>query len=90
MPQASQPRIEIQQASALLAGELSIEENAPVVCRHQERFIDGTPWSLQTSFYPMSLVDRGALRLIQAETSPRAPSRTCVNHSTSSRPATAT
>ena len=58
MPQASQPKIEIQQASALLAGDPSIEENAPVVCRHQERFIDGTPWSLQTSFYPMSLVDR--------------------------------
>ena len=25
-----------------------------------------TPWSLQTSFYPMSLAERGALRLIQA------------------------
>ncbi|HEY5355096.1 MAG TPA: GntR family transcriptional regulator [Streptosporangiaceae bacterium] len=66
-PQASQPKIEIQQASALLAGELSIEENAIVVSRHQERFIDGTPWSLQTSFYPMSLVERGATRLIQAQ-----------------------
>ena len=41
-----------------------------MVSRHQERFIDGTPWSLQTSFYPMSLVDRGALRLIQAQNIP--------------------
>ena len=31
-----------------------------MVSRHQERYIDGTPWSLQTSFYPMSLVERGA------------------------------
>ena len=33
---------------------------------HQQRFIDGTPWSLQTSFYPMTLVDAGADRLIKA------------------------
>jgi GntR family transcriptional regulator len=66
-PQASQPRVEIQQASTPLAGELGVEENAQVVSRHQERFIDGTPWSLQTSFYPMTLVERGALRLIQAQ-----------------------
>ncbi len=69
-PEASQPKVEIQQASALLAGELAIEENAQVVSRHQERLIDGTPWSLQTSFYPMSLVERGALRLIQAQNIP--------------------
>ena len=66
----SQPRVEIQQASTLLAAELGVEENAPVVSRHQERSIDGTPWSLQTSFYPMTLVERGALRLIQAQNIP--------------------
>jgi GntR family transcriptional regulator len=69
-PQASQPKVEIQQASVQLAGELRVEQNAPVVSRHQERFIDGTPWSLQTSFYPMTLVARGALRLIQAQNIP--------------------
>lgn len=69
-PQASQPRVEIQQASTLLAAELGVEANAQVVSRHQERLIDGTPWSLQTSFYPMSLVQRGALRLIQAQNIP--------------------
>jgi len=69
-PQSSQPRVEILQASALLAGELGIEEDAEVVSRHQERFIDGTPWSLQTSFYPMALVQGGALRLIQAQNIP--------------------
>jgi GntR family transcriptional regulator len=69
-PHNSQPKVEIQQASAVLAGELGIEENAQVVSRHQERFIDGTPWSLQTSFYPMTLIERGALRLIQAQNIP--------------------
>jgi GntR family transcriptional regulator len=69
-PEASQPKVEIQQASARLAGELAIGEQAEVVSRHQERFIDGTPWSLQTSFYPMTLVERGAPRLIQAKNIP--------------------
>jgi GntR family transcriptional regulator len=70
-PQSTQPSVEIQQASALLARELGIEENAQVVSRHQQRFIDGTPWSLQTSFYPMTLVEEGALRLIQAGNIPQ-------------------
>ena len=37
-----------------------------MVSRHQQRFIDGTPWSLQTSYYPMTLVEQGATKLIQA------------------------
>jgi len=49
-----------------VARSLRIEEGAQVVSRHQQRSIDGTPWSLQTSFYPMSLVQRGATNLIQA------------------------
>jgi GntR family transcriptional regulator len=70
-PQSSSPKVEIQQASALLAEELGIAEGAPVVSRHQERSIDGTPWSLQTSFYPMTLVDGGAVPLIQARNIPQ-------------------
>jgi GntR family transcriptional regulator len=38
-----------------------------VICRHQRRYIGGTPWSVQTSFYPMDFVLRGAERLIQAD-----------------------
>ena len=57
--------MEIQEASETVA-ELGIAVDQQVVSRHQERSIDGTPWSLQTSFYPMSLVLRGATRLIQA------------------------
>jgi GntR family transcriptional regulator len=58
--------VEIQEAAGQLATELQLKHGATVVSRHQQRSIDGTPWSLQTSFYPMSLVERGALRLIQA------------------------
>lgn len=66
--EVSVPRIEIQQAQgSLAASELRLKEGATYVSRHQQRFIDGTPWSLQTTFYPMSLVDKGATRLLQVE-----------------------
>jgi GntR family transcriptional regulator len=62
----SEPRVEIQQADRVVANNLRIEEGASVVSRHQQRFIDGVLWSLQTSFYPMTLVHQGATRLIEA------------------------
>jgi GntR family transcriptional regulator len=62
----SEPRVELQKAEGPVARSLRIEPGDSVVSRHQQRFIDGTPWSLQTSFYPMSLVERGAIDLIQA------------------------
>jgi DNA-binding GntR family transcriptional regulator len=65
-PVDSEPRVEIQKADKSLARILRVDEGASVVSRHQQRFIDGTPWSLQTSFYPMTLVQRGAVELIQA------------------------
>ena len=58
-PTLGRPRLEIQQANAVVADVLRIEVGSEVVSRHQRRFIDDIPWSLQTSFYPMSLVDRG-------------------------------
>jgi GntR family transcriptional regulator len=61
----NEPTVEMQRATANVAKALRIAEGASVVSRHYQRFIDGTPWSLQTSFYPMSLVENGALRLIQ-------------------------
>jgi GntR family transcriptional regulator len=63
-PTSSEPRVEIQRATPVQASALRLGEGAQVVSRHQQRFIDGTPWSLQTTFYPMSLVERGATRLI--------------------------
>jgi GntR family transcriptional regulator len=47
-----------------------VPEGTQVISRRQERFIDGTPWSLQTSFYPMTLVASGAHRLLDATNIP--------------------
>ena len=60
------PQVGIEEANERMAAELEIPGGASVVSRHQQRYIDGTPWSLQTSFYPMDLVQVGAVRLIQA------------------------
>ncbi len=66
-PVNSPPRVEVQLAQPTVAQALHIETGAQVVSRHQQRFIDDTPWSLQTSYYPMTLVtDKGATKLIQA------------------------
>ena len=65
-PKDTPPRVEIQEAGSQVAPELQLSEGASVVSRHQERFIDDTPWSLQTSFYAMRVVERGAIRLLQA------------------------
>jgi DNA-binding GntR family transcriptional regulator len=64
MPTNSPPQVEIQLATGAVARALHLDEGAQVVSRHQERSIDDTPWSLQTTFYPMSLVQRGATKLI--------------------------
>jgi GntR family transcriptional regulator len=61
------PRVEIQQAEGFIRKELGLKDNSTVVSRHQERFIDAIPFSLQTSFYPMSLVQKGGTKLIQAQ-----------------------
>ncbi len=65
-PRVSDPRIEIHQANGAVATELELAEGSPVVSRHQRRFIDDIPWSLQTSFYPLAYVESGARRLIEA------------------------
>jgi GntR family transcriptional regulator len=65
VPTASVPRVEIQQVSESTAPELQLGAGSTVVSRHQSRFIDGTAWSLQTSFYPMSFVTQGASRLTE-------------------------
>jgi GntR family transcriptional regulator len=66
-PSFSPPRVEIQLAAGLPAEELRLPTDATVISRHQHRLIDGLPYSRQTTFYPMALVDRGAGKLIRAE-----------------------
>jgi GntR family transcriptional regulator len=63
IPEARIPRVEIQQAADTGAVELQLARDAMVISRHQQRYIDETPWSLQTSFYPRTLDERGAERL---------------------------
>ncbi|MGD0606145.1 MAG: GntR family transcriptional regulator [Streptosporangiaceae bacterium] len=57
-PSSSKPQVEIQEADGAMSAQLRIPEGTQVVSRHQRRFIDGTPWSLQTSFYPWTLAER--------------------------------
>jgi len=64
---STDPQIEIQKAAASVARLLHIAEGSQVISRHQKRYIDGTAWSMQTSFYPMGFVLKGADRLIQAD-----------------------
>jgi GntR family transcriptional regulator len=64
-PSSSPPQVEIQQPDEQIARALHLAPGQEVVSRHQKRYIDGTPWSMQTSFYPMSLVTRGATVLLR-------------------------
>jgi len=66
-PTDTSPEVGIHEAGTPVppTGELQLPEGSMVVSRHQQRFIDDIPWSLQTSFYPMGLAQK-ATRLIQA------------------------
>jgi GntR family transcriptional regulator len=63
-PVTSAPRVEVHEA--WVAPELQLSADDSVVSRHQERKLGGTPWSLQTTFYPMQLVQKGAEKLLSA------------------------
>ena len=65
-PTSSPLQVEIQEASDDMAAALGISMGTEVISRHERRFIDGTPWSMQTSYYPMEFADRGAERLRSA------------------------
>jgi GntR family transcriptional regulator len=65
-PTSSPLQVEIQEASDEMASALGIPQAAEVISRHERRFIDGTPWSMQTSYYPTEFADRGAERLRRA------------------------
>jgi GntR family transcriptional regulator len=66
-PDVTIPRVEVQRASGWVASHLGLGEGTMVISRYQERSIDETPWSMQTTFYPMEWVTRGAGRLLIAE-----------------------
>ena len=62
-PSSSPVQVETQKAGAEVAAELQLPEGTAVISRHEKRFIDDTPWSMQTSFYPRGLAVQGADRL---------------------------
>jgi GntR family transcriptional regulator len=59
-PTTSKIRVEI-------AEKLGMPDGTVVISRNERRFLDGTPWSMLTSFYPMDFVARGAIRLTSPE-----------------------
>lgn len=61
------PKVEIQMPAPEVTRRLRVPRDTQVVSRHEKRFIEGIPWSLQTSFYPMEFVTKGATRLLMAE-----------------------
>ncbi len=67
-PRDTVPEVGVHEAGSPVPAtdELQLPGGTLVVSRHQRRFIDEIPWCLQTSFYPMGLVQQGAQRLIQA------------------------
>jgi GntR family transcriptional regulator len=70
-PKVSAPRVEIQLAPDPIALRLRITPGTQVISRHQERFINDTPWSLQTSFYPIEFITSGrAPKMLMAEDIP--------------------
>jgi GntR family transcriptional regulator len=65
-PTTSVPRVEVVPADAPVAGLLGVPTGTQVVSRTQDRYIDGIPWSRQTSFYLMDFITKGATKLLMA------------------------
>lgn len=64
---ASVPRVEVLEAPRRIAERLRVPVGTQVITRREERSIDRTPWSLQTTAYPMEYVRRGAADLLMAK-----------------------
>jgi GntR family transcriptional regulator len=64
---ASTPKVEVMSCPRAIALRLRVKPGDQVLSRHQMRYIDEIPWSLQTSFYPMDFITKGATRLLMAE-----------------------
>ena len=66
-PDETRPRVEVQSPSPEVVQSLGLKGDAQVISRHQQRSIDGTPYSMQTTYYPMKFVtENDATRLLEA------------------------
>jgi GntR family transcriptional regulator len=66
-PTTSIPKVEVVTVSDSVADLLNVPKGSQAVSRSQIRYIDGTPWSLQTSFYLMDFITKGATKLLMAQ-----------------------
>ena len=66
-PTTSKPVVEVKEAPGWVAERLRIDLGDEVIVRHQEFYVGSTPWSLQTTFYPMDLVERGGTALLKPQ-----------------------
>ena len=67
---AKEPHVDILACPPQIAERLRIKQGEFVVRRHQKRLIDETMWSLQTSYYPMTWLQKGAPRLLEPKDIP--------------------
>jgi GntR family transcriptional regulator len=66
-PANSEPRVAVVTVSPEVAPLLDIPPGSQVVSRSQDRYIDGIPWSTQTTFYLMDFITKGATNLLMAK-----------------------
>lgn len=66
-PRTTTPRVEVKIPPPEVLGRLRLPPGTQTVLRHQQRYIDRIPWSLQTSYYPMDFITKGATKLLTAE-----------------------
>lgn len=66
-PRVSLPQVEVRLAEPAIRRHLRVPAGTEVVIRRQQCYIDETPWSLQSNFYPIELVERGAEFLLVAD-----------------------
>jgi len=66
-PAVTKLRVEVQTPPEAITRRLRVPSGTQLISRHERRYIDDLPWSLQTSFYPMEFTTKGATRLLMAE-----------------------
>lgn len=63
-PVASQPEVSLKFALGTVARLLKVPERTGLIVRQQKRSLDGTPWSIQTSYYPVKYTEGGKAPLL--------------------------
>jgi GntR family transcriptional regulator len=65
-PRKSAPSVERMPAPDYVSERLLVAPGDHVIRRYQEFWVDQMPWAIQTTFYPLDLVERGAKDLLRA------------------------